>query len=261
MKKIIIGAIVCAFLGVVGFGADAMASNHRKKVDSGQSLKKHGSHQKNAGVGKRMKAGDEEDVVAVFVSDGISEDSDGVITHAISFEIWSDGDALRNAKTIKLTPPKSKKPAELKNGLGFDAVTFEADGLLEKDFLKIYPAGVYTVQTSPGGKITVQVDHDYPTAPDVTSPEDGEEDVSVTPTISWESDDEDIDGFYLYIEDEEGEVYYDEVPASINEYVLDEGVLEPDTDYAIYVGAFGINDDETVEVYSESLVEITTGAE
>ena len=122
--------------------------------------------------------------------------------YAIEFQLATE-DTKKLQKALLRLP--TGKTMVLKNKFNFNdfAINLKADGLSKEEFVRKYPEGKYQIILYPKqyGNLQVGVIHDFPPTPDITSPQDNDTDVSLTPEIKWSSL-SGIDGLILYIKAE-----------------------------------------------------------
>lgn len=97
-----------------------------------------------------------------------------------------NGSGLKNVKGAMINIPNGLKTS-LVNNLGFTSIDLGAGSMNYTTFGQRFPEGLYSVKLAPNqyGVLQATVVYDFPTTPEITSPQDGAVDVLLTPTVTW----------------------------------------------------------------------------
>lgn len=187
-----------------------------------------------------------------------------VESHRSSYGFWCEvgtfGGELGNLSAALLGLPNNKK-IWLIGTSGLNEYAVDAWNLDINEFTQEFPQGLYYVVPLPhtDGFKVVNISYNFPSTPNVTSPLDGQTNVSLTPTITWTP----LPGNdYMWIEvfDTDGVGSYIEAdldPGATSFTIPGgSGALKPNTNYLLFLSA---GKDFGYEIESTRLLYFTTG--
>ncbi len=180
-------------------------------------------------------------------------------------EVVTVVDAEVGLKVLKVIAPNDKTVLSLtsKNtpNLGQGEVLVKTPELSLDEIKAVYPAGVYRFRgtTVDGGDRVigeVTLSHDLLPAPVISIPSNGATGVPVTGQIITWAPVAGASGYFLELENDETEATLTvDLPADASSFAIPNGLLLPNTEYEVSLGAIGANGNR---VFSE--ISFTTGS-
>jgi len=151
----------------------------------------------------------------------------------------------------------------LNNSLGFDGFNVKLldTGMSREQFTKKYPEGKYLIALIPSkyGHLEVNIIHEFPDPPDITSPADGATDVSTKATVTWNPLSS-IDGLTLYLKGKDLDEEEFKLPTDATSYDFSSSPLQPNTEYELRLESIN-TDGKGNDMRTQRIINFTTGAE
>jgi len=267
--KIISYLFMSVFFVTMNICVDAEAQENTQNV-----LSYSHDHYKGGKGGKDDSEGDDDDSngekgnVAIHIE--ILKDVNGTEeSYEIEGEIY--GDSLESVEKVKVTAPVKSKKLQYKSKLAFNTVIFQAKDMSFEKLEDEFPEGEYKFDFSPKSKfesIKVDIAYDnFPSAPEITFPADGDTGVSTGFTVEWNAiTDENVTALRLELESSDENDSLDEsfsmdVDLSLEDtsFIIPAGLLLTNTTYELALVA--ITSGNEISYATSNVISFTTGNE
>ncbi len=183
--------------------------------------------------------------------------SNGETTYGTSFDVSND--VLKNVVRVFVEGPAGRR-IWVNNTLNLNGILLSATNLSSEQFNHWFPEGGYRILLSPPvfGKLVINMTHNFPSTPAVLYPLDGSSGVPTNPIILW-APMTGIDSLRLQLKSDAGFSLGIDLPTNAISYRVPEGLLSPNTQYDLSLGAKKAVDSGGNGLVTTTLSSFTTG--